>query len=449
MAFLFDKILIANRGEIAVRVIHACRELGIATVSVYSSVDKESLHVQIADEAICIGPKEVKDSYLNIKSILAACEITGAKAVHPGCGFLAENKKFAKMVELCGMKFIGPSEKSIDLLGDKIKAKRLVKEVGVPVVEGSDGAVYEVQQVKEIAKKIGYPIIVKAKAGGGGKGIRIVFEEKDLESSFLLAQSEAIAYFGDGEIYIEKYIENPRHVEVQILADESGNVVYLGERDCSVQRRNQKLIEEALSPAVDDKLRKKLGMAAVKVARACGYYNAGTVEFLLDKDKNFYFMEVNTRVQVEHGITELISGIDIVKSQIKIAAGKKLKIKQSDLNFKGHSIECRVNAENPEKGFLPSPGTIKDLNIPCGNGIRVDHAIYGGYTILPYYDNMIAKVMVFDNTRKEAIAKMISALAEFIVSGVDTNIDWHLKVLRNKDFKNANVDIGFLSRLGY
>ena len=446
---MFDKVLIANRGEIAVRVIHACRELGIATVSIYSEVDKDSLHVQIADEAVCVGPKEVRDSYLNIKSILAACEITGAKAVHPGCGFLAENKKFAKMVELCGLKFIGPSEKSIDLLGDKIKAKRLVKEVGVPVVEGSDGAVYDLEEAKKIANEIGYPIIVKAKAGGGGKGIRIVRKEEELESSFMLAQSEAVAYFGDRDIYIERYIENPRHVEVQILGDEFQNIVYLGERDCSVQRRNQKLIEEALSPVVDENLRKKLGTAAVKVARACSYYNAGTVEFLLDKDKNFYFMEVNTRVQVEHGITELISGIDIVKSQIRIAAGKKLKIKQSDIVFKGHSIECRVNAENPEKGFLPSPGKIKDLNIPCGNGIRVDHAIYGGYTILPYYDNMIAKVMVFDNTRKEAIAKMISALAEFIVSGVETNIDWHLKILRNRDFRVSNVDIGFLNRIGY
>lgn len=446
---MFNKILIANRGEIAVRVIHACRELGIGTVAIYSDVDRESLHVQIADEAICVGPKEVQNSYLNINSILAACELSGATAVHPGCGFLAENEKFARMVELCGLKFVGPSKKAIKFLGDKIKAKQLVKEIGVSVVEGSDGAVFDVEEAKKIAKNIGYPIIVKAKAGGGGKGIRIVRKESELESSFLLAKSEATLYFGDGEIYIEKYIENPRHVEVQILGDELGNIIYLGERDCSLQRRNQKLIEEALSPVVDEKLRVKLGNAAVKIAKASSYYNAGTVEFLLDKDNNFYFMEVNTRVQVEHGITELVSGVDIVKSQIKIAAGKKLKLKQKDIVFKGHSIECRVNAEDPEKGFLPSPGTIESLNIPCGNGIRVDHAIYSGYRILPYYDNMIAKVMVFDNSRKEAISKMASALAEFIVSGVQTNIDWHLKILRNKDYLKSNVDIGFLNRLGY
>ena len=446
---MFEKVLIANRGEIAVRIIHACRELGIETVAVYSTKDKDSLHVQIADQAVCIGPKEIDKSYLNMKSILAACEITGAKAVHPGCGFLAENKKFAKMVELCGLKFIGPSYKSIDLLGDKIKAKQLVKKIGVPVVEGSQEAVKSLEQAEKIADLIGYPIIIKAKAGGGGKGIRIVFKKQDLNSAFFLCKAEAKAYFADEEIYIEKYIQNPRHVEVQILADEFFNIVHLAERDCSVQRRNQKLIEEAKSPAVDEVLRKKLGAAAVKVARAAEYFNAGTVEFLLDKDKNFYFMEMNTRVQVEHGITELISGVDIVKTQIKIAAREKLKIKQKDLVFKGHSIECRINAEAPEKGFMPTPGQIKQLHIPCGNGIRVDHAIYSGYFVPPYYDNMLAKLMVFADTREEAIFKMISALAEFIIFGISTNIDFHLKILRNKDFKAANVDIGFLERLGY
>ena len=446
---MIDKILIANRGEIAVRIIHACREMGIATVSIYSEADKDSLHVQLADEAICVGPKEVKDSYLNINSIISACEITGARAVHPGCGFLAENKKFAKMVELCGLKFIGPSVKSIDVLGNKIKAKNLVKEIGVPVVEGSDGAVRNKEDAIKIAKKLGYPVIVKAKAGGGGKGIRVVREEKELENSFLLAQSEAKLYFADDEIYIEKYIENPRHVEVQILADEFSNVVHLGERDCSVQRRNQKVIEEANSPAVDSNLRRKLGVAAIKVARACSYSNAGTVEFLLDKQNRFYFMEVNTRVQVEHGITELITGIDIVKTQIRIANGEKLKFKQSDINFKGHSMECRINAECPEKGFLPSPGRIGELYIPCGNGIRVDHAIYSGYSVPPYYDNMIAKLMVHGEDREEAVAKMVSALAEFIISGIETNIDFQLKILRNKDFKAGNVDVGFLERLGY
>ena len=446
---MIDKILIANRGEIAVRIIHACREMGIATVSIYSEADKDSLHVQLADEAICVGPKNVKDSYLNINSIISACEITGARAVHPGCGFLAENKDFAKMVELCGLKFIGPSVKSIDVLGDKIKAKKLVKEVGVPVVEGSDGAVKSKEDAVKIAKKLGYPVIVKAKAGGGGKGIRVVREETELENAFLLAKSEARLYFADDEIYIEKYIENPRHVEVQILSDEFSNVVHLGERDCSVQRRNQKVIEEANSPAVDSNLRRKLGVAAVKVARACSYYNAGTVEFLLDKQNMFYFMEVNTRVQVEHGITELITGIDIVKTQIRIANGEKLKFKQSDINFKGHSMECRINAECPEKGFLPSPGRIGELYIPCGNGIRVDHAIYSGYSVPPYYDNMLAKLMVHGEDRKEAVAKMVSALAEFIISGIETNIDFQLKILRNKDFKAGNVDVGFLERLGY
>ncbi len=446
---MFSKILIANRGEIAVRVIHACRELGIATVAVYSKEDRESLHVQLADEAVCIGPKEPKESYLNIKSILAACELTKAEAIHPGCGFLAENSKFAKMSELCGLKFIGPSVKAIKFLGDKIKAKQLVKQIGVPVVLGSEGAIKTKKEAKKVASEIGFPVIIKAKAGGGGKGIRIVNNKEELDSAFSLAQSEAGAYFGDDEIYIEKYIKNPRHVEVQILGDEFLNVLHLGERDCSVQRRNQKLIEETPSPAVDENLRRKLGTAAVKIARACGYYGAGTVEFLLDEKKNFYFMEVNTRVQVEHGITELVSGIDIVKSQIRIASGEKLKTKQKDLNFKGHSIECRINAEIPEKNFLPSPGVIRDVYIPTGNGVRVDHAIYSGYSVLPYYDNMIAKVMVYDATRKEAIAKMESSLAEFIVSGINTNIDFQLKILRNKDFLNGNVDIGFLERLGY
>ena len=338
-----------------------------------------------------------------MKSIIAACEITGATAVHPGCGFLAENSKFAKMVQACGLKFIGPSVNSIDILGDKIKAKRLVRQVGVPVVSGSNGPVADVNEALKVAREIGYPIIIKAKAGGGGKGIRVVQSAEEVESAFSLSKSEARLYFGDDEVYIEKFIENPRHVEVQILADEHGNYIHLGERDCSVQRRNQKLIEEAFSPAVDVNLRKKLGDAAVKVAKACKYFNAGTVEFLLDKNKNFYFMEVNTRVQVEHGITELVTGVDIVKAQIKIAANKKLNINQKNLNFNGHSIECRINAEIPEKGFMPSPGRIEELYIPCGNGIRVDHAIYSGYTIPPYYDNMIAKLMVYDTNRKEAI----------------------------------------------
>ena len=446
---MFDKILIANRGEIAVRIIHACRELGIGTVAVYSQPDKESLHVQIADEAVCIGPKEMKDSYLNIKAILAACEITGVQAVHPGCGFLAESSKFAKMVELCGLKFIGPNAKAIDFLGDKIKAKKLVKELGIPVVEGCTDAVKDHFDALKIADDIGYPVIIKAKAGGGGKGIRVVTDKKELKNAFLLSKSEAKTYFDDDEVYIEKYIKNPRHIEVQVLADEFLNVIYLGERDCSLQRRNQKLIEEAPSSAVDEILRKKLGVAAVKIARACGYFNAGTVEFLLDGEGKFYFIEMNTRLQVEHGITEFISGVDIVKTQIKIANKDKLNIKQKDINLKGHSIECRINAEIPEKNFMPAPGRIKEVYIPCGNNIRVDHAIYAGYDIPPFYDNMIAKVMVHDHTRKEAIFKMISALAEFIISGVHTNIDFNLKLLRNEDFMNSNIHIRFLESLGY
>ena len=446
---MFSKILIANRGEIAVRIIHACRELGIETVAIYSSADKESLHVQLADEAVCIGPVQLQDSYLNMRSIFAACENTGAQAIHAGCGFLSENSQFAKMCGAFGLKFIGPSPEAVAMLGDKITAKQTVKNAGVPVVEGSQGAVDSFEEALKIAKKIGYPVIVKATAGGGGKGIRIALNEADLQKAMELAKLEAQAIFNNDGIYIEKFIENPRHVEIQILGDEFGNVVHLGERDCSVQRKNQKLIEESPSPVVDEKLRAQLGQAAVKAAKACGYYNAGTVEFLLDKNDRFYFMEVNTRIQVEHGITELVTGIDLVKSQIKIASGEKLGFSQSDIKLKGHSIECRINAEVPEKGFMPSPGKIEGLYIPCGNGIRVDNAIYSGYTVLPYYDSMIAKVMVHAATRQEAISKMIVALAEFIVSGIETNIDFQLSILRNPDFQRGNVDINFVQRLGY
>lgn len=445
---MFDKILIANRGEIAVRIIHACRELGRPTVAVFSEADRGSLHAQIADEAICIGPSPAADSYLNIQSILAACEITGADAIHPGFGFLSENSSFAKTCEMCGVKFIGPKKESMDKMGDKASAKETMQKANVPTVPGS-GILNSVDEAKKIAKDIGYPIMVKATAGGGGRGIRKVMSENDLESAILSAKAEAKSCFGNDGIYIEKFIENPRHIEVQLLADEHGNVVHLGERDCSIQRRNQKVIEEAKSPFVDELTRQKMGNDAINAAKACGYTNAGTVEFLMDKDKNYYFMEMNTRIQVEHGITELISNVDLVKNQILIAENQPLNFKQSDIKLNGHAIECRVNAETPENNFAPSPGIIKELYLPCGNGIRVDSSVYTGCTISPYYDSMIAKVMAYASTREEAIAKMKWALAEFIVKGINTNIDFLLSILDDDDFKNSNVDIGFLSKKGY
>ena len=446
---MFGKVLIANRGEIAVRIIHACRELGISTVAIYSEADKESLHAQIADEAVCIGPAKPKDSYLNVKSIISACEITGADAIHPGFGFLSENSGFAKMCDVCGLEFIGPSALAMESLGDKASARRVMKEAGVPVIPGSEGLILDLSHALKVSDEIGYPVMVKATAGGGGRGIRRVDSPKDLESAILAAQTEAESFFGNSGIYIEKFIENPRHVEIQIIADKYGNVVHLGERDCSIQRRNQKLIEEAPSPAVSEDVRKKMGRAAILAAKASEYYNAGTVEFLLDKDDNFYFMEMNTRLQVEHGVTELVTDVDIVKNQIKIADSQKLDISQDDVKINGHAIECRINAEIPEKGFMPVPGQIKGLYVPCGNGVRVDSCVYSGYTVTPHYDSMIAKVMTHAKTRDEAIAKMRWALAEFIVEGISTNIDFHLSLLRNEDFRRGNVDIGFLGRLGY
>lgn len=446
---MINKVLIANRGEIAVRIIHACRELGIETVAVYSEADKGALHMQIADEAICIGPAPSKDSYLNIQAILAACEVTGADAVHPGFGFLSENASFAKTCSLCGLTFIGPPPEAMERMGDKASAKKTMQEAGVPVVPGSDGVLNDTEQAKKIAQEIGYPVMVKATAGGGGRGIRKVDAPEALEREMIAARTEALQFFGDDGVYIEKFIQDPRHVEIQILADQYGNAIHLGERDCSLQRRNQKMIEETPSPAVSPQLREKMGRAAVAAALACGYVNAGTVEFLLDRNGNFYFMEMNTRIQVEHGITELVTGIDLVRKQIQIAAGQKLRLVQDDVGIQGHAIECRINAESPENGFRPSPGKIGDLYIPCGNGIRVDSAVYGGYTISPYYDNMIAKVMAYAPTREQAIQKMKWALAEFLVGGIDTNIDFHLSLLRDSDFEQGNVDIGFLRRRGY
>lgn len=446
---VFNKVLIANRGEIAVRIIHACRELGIQTVAVFSEADRGALHAQIADEAICIGPAATKDSYLNIQAILAACEVTGADAIHPGFGFLSESSSFAKTCELCGVTFIGPSYRSMDAMGDKANAKKTMMEAGVPVVPGSKGIVDSLDEAKQIASTIGYPVMVKASAGGGGRGIRKVQSEAELESAMTAAKTEALSFFGNDGVYLEKFIVDPRHVEVQILADKYGNVIHLGERDCSVQRRNQKMIEESPSPIMTPELRERMGEAAKSAARACGYYNAGTIEFLVDRDRNFYFMEMNTRIQVEHGITELVTGVDLVKNQILIAAGEHLNLKQKDIKLSGHAIECRVNAETPEANFRPSPGKIQSMYMPGGNGIRIDSAVYSGYEISPYYDSMIAKVMAYAPTRQEAIQKMKWALAEFIVEGIDTNIDFQLSILRDKDFEDGNIDIGYLARKGY
>ena len=441
---MFKKVLIANRGEIAVRVIRACRELGLKTVAVFSTADRSALHAQIADEAVCIGSPATKDSYLNEKAIIAACEITGADAVHPGFGFLSENAAFARNCEKCGITFIGPSPESIEMLGDKAAAKTAMKNAGVPVIPGSDGAVKSIDEAKRLAEEIGFPLMVKAAAGGGGRGIRLVERAEDLASRIEEAQQEARNYFGDDSIYMEKFIVNPKHIEIQILADRQGNVIHLGERDCSMQRRNQKVLEESPSAIMTPQLRERMGRAAVAAAKVCGYYNAGTIEFLVDDDRNFYFMEMNTRIQVEHPITEFVTGVDLVKAQLKIAAGKSLPYSQTDINIKGHSIECRINAENPDKNFRPSPGKITALHIPGGPGIRIDSAAYQGYTIPPYYDSMIAKLIVYAPTREEAIAKMKWALAEFIVEGVDTNIDFQLSLIRDPVFESGKYNIAYL-----
>ena len=445
---MFNKILIANRGEIAVRIIRACRELGIRTVAVCSEADKMALHAQIADETICIGAPASSDSYLNMQAVLSACEVTGAEAVHPGFGFLSENSGFARLCERCEVKFIGPSAASIERMGDKANAKTTMKNANVPVVPGSDGAITSMSEAKKIARLVGYPVMVKASAGGGGRGIRRVETEDELEAGIIAAQQEALKFFGDDTVYLEKFIVDPRHIEIQILGDEHGNVIHLGERDCSLQRRNQKMIEESPSPSplMTDELRAKMGAAAVRAAKAVGYYNAGTIEFLLDANGDFYFMEMNTRVQVEHPVTEFVTGVDIVQEQIRIAAGLPLLLKQSDVTLCGHSIECRINAENPALGFRPSPGTITSLHIPGGPGVRIDSAMYAGYTIPPYYDSMIAKLIVYAPTRAQALAKMHWALAEFLVEGVDTNIDFHLGLLRDPDVESGNFDIGYIER---
>lgn len=443
---MFKKVLIANRGEIAVRIIRACRELGVRCVAVYSTADRNALHAQIADEAVCIGPPATKDSYLNMNAVIQAAINVGAEAIHPGFGFLSENAEFARLCEKSGIVFIGPSYKSIEMLGDKAAAKETMAAAGVPVIPGSKGAVKSIDEAKEIAEKCGYPVLVKASAGGGGRGIRRVDSSDDLESQIIAAQQEALSFFGDDTVYIEKFLVNPHHVEIQIMADKMGNTIYLGERDCSMQRRNQKILEECPSPVVNAELREKMGKAAVTAAKECGYYNAGTIEFLVDEERNFYFMEMNTRIQVEHPITEEITGFDLVKAQIEVASGTPLRVSQEDIKLTGHAIECRINAENPDMDFRPSPGTINALYVPGGPGIRIDSAVYQGYTITPYYDSMISKLIVHGADRDEAIRKMRWALSEFIVDGVDTNIDFQLEIIKQPEFLGGNYDNGFLTR---
>jgi acetyl-CoA carboxylase biotin carboxylase subunit len=442
---LFKKILIANRGEIAVRIIRACHELGIKTAVVYSDIDRNTLAVRLADEAICIGPAHPAQSYLNIPAIISAAEITDAEAIHPGYGFLAENPHFVEACTTSRITFIGPSAENIRIGGDKAKARQLMKRKGVPVVPGSDSPVKDEEEAIKIARKIGFPIILKASAGGGGRGMRIVHEEKDLISLYQMAHKEAFAAFGNGDLYIEKYIPEMRHIEVQVLADNKGNIVHLGERECSIQRRHQKLIEEAPYMFASSKFRKKVGETAIKAAKAMRYKNAGTIEFILDKDDRIYFMEVNTRIQVEHPVTEMTTGIDIIKEQIKLAAGMTLAYKQNEIKFSGHSIECRINAEDPER-FTPQPGRISLFIPPGGPGVRVDTAAYSGWTVPAHYDSLIAKVIVHGRDRQEAIAKMKRALSEFIIEGIKTTIPFYLKILDNPDFINGNFNTHFLEK---
>ena len=444
---MFKKILIANRGEIAVRIIRACREMDIMSVAICSEADKDALHAQLADQTICIGPAPAKDSYLDMERVLGAAMAVGADAIHPGFGFLSENSKFVRMCEKCNITFIGPSAEIIDRMGNKSAARKTMMDAGVPVVPGTKDAVYEAEAGQKIADDMGYPVMIKASAGGGGKGMRVCYDSEDFVHTFETAKLEAENAFGDGTMYIEKYIEDPRHIEFQILADKYGNTIHLGERDCSIQRNHQKLIEESPSVALSDELRKKMGDAAVKAAKAAGYENAGTIEFLLEKSGNFYFMEMNTRIQVEHPVTEWVTGVDLVKEQIRIASGQKLSYTQEDIRLTGHAIECRINAENPEKGFRPSPGTITDMYLPGGKGIRIDSAIYSGYTIPPYYDSMVAKLIVWAKNRQEAIRKMQSALGEVIIEGIDTNVDYQYGIVNHPDYIEGNIDIEFIERL--
>lgn len=434
----------ANRGEIAVRVIRAAKEMGIAAVAVYSEVDKDSLHVKIADEAFCIGPALPAKSYLNIPSIMSVAEIAGVDAIHPGYGFLSENAKFVEICAASNITFIGPPVNAMQRMGDKATARRTVVKAGVPVVPGTDGTISEEGEATKAADKIGFPVVIKAPAGGGGRGLRIAWSRDEFVNLMRTARAEAGAAFGNPEVYLEKFIENPRHIEVQILADKHGNVIHLGERDCSIQRRHQKLVEECLSPVVDDRLRRKLGDAAVRAAKAVNYCSAGTIEFLFDKRGHFYFMEMNTRVQVEHPVTEMITAVDIIKEQIQIAAGEKLSLRQGEVKFQGHAIECRINAENHEKNFMPSPGTLKAYLPPGGPGIRVDSHVYPGYVIQPHYDSLIAKIIAWGKDRRESIQRMRRALDEYVIDGIHTTIPFHLKVLNNEAFIRGDVTTKFI-----
>lgn len=442
---MFDKILIANRGEIALRIICACKELGIKTVAVHSDVDEESLHVSFADEDVCIGSAKSSESYLNISSIISAAEISNATAIHPGYGFLSENPSFAEICEDCGIEFIGPSPKTMKLMGNKKKALEIMEEAGIPTIPGSDENIEDIAEAKQVAEEIGYPVIFKATAGGGGKGMRVVRRASELKNAFETARSEAEATFDDPSLYLEKFIENPRHIEFQILADTHNRVVHLGERECSIQRNHQKLLEESPSTAVDKELRAKMGNMAKKATREANYVNAGTVEFLLDEEDNFYFIEMNTRIQVEHPVTEFVTGLDLVKEQIKIAAGEKMEIPDKEIKLRGHSIECRINAEKPFS-FDPAPGTIEVYHPPGGPGIRVDTAAYENYTVLPYYDSMIAKLISHGRTREEARKRMLRALDVFVIRGIESTVDFHSELLRHEDFIKGNINTGFVEK---
>ena len=443
---MFDKILIANRGEIAVRIIRACREMGIKTVAVYSEADRDCLHTLLADEAICIGPAPSTQSYLNMERILTATVAMKADAIHPGFGFLSENARFAELCEKCNITFIGPSADIINRMGNKSEARKTMMDAGVPVVPGGKEAVHEVEEARLVAEKIGYPVMIKASSGGGGKGMRISRGSEDFDANFQNAQMESIKGFSDDTMYIEKYIEKPRHIEFQIMADKFGNVVHLGERDCSIQRRHQKVLEESPSAAISEELRRKMGETAVLAAKSVGYENAGTIEFLLDKHKNFYFMEMNTRIQVEHPVTELVSGLDLIKEQIRVAAGEPLSVTQKDVKITGHAIECRINAENPEKNFMPCPGLITNVHVPGGNGVRVDTHIYNDYKVPANYDSMLMKLIVHGKDRTEAIAKMRSALGELIIEGIETNVDFQFDILSHEAYQSGDIDKDFIPK---
>ncbi|MEG0812878.1 MAG: acetyl-CoA carboxylase biotin carboxylase subunit [Clostridium sp.] len=443
---MFNKILIANRGEIAVRIIRACREMGIKTVAVYSEADRESLHTFLADEAICIGPAPSGESYLDMERIISATIAMKADAIHPGFGFLSENARFAELCEKCKIRFIGPSAEIIHKMGNKSEARKTMMEAGVPVVPGSKEPVYTAEDGLSMAKTIGFPVMIKASSGGGGKGMRISRGEEDFTSNFNQAQLESVKGFSDDTMYIEKYIEQPRHIEFQILADHYGHVVHLGERDCSIQRRHQKVLEESPSMAISEDLRKRMGDMAVKAAEAVGYVNAGTIEFLLDKNKEFYFMEMNTRIQVEHPITEAVTDIDLIKEQIKIAFGEPLSFRQEDIIIRGHAIECRINAENPSKNFMPCPGRITNIHVPGGRGVRIDTAIYNDYVVPPNYDSMLLKLIVYDKDRDAAIAKMRSALGELIIEGIETNLDFQYEILNHEAYQNGEIDTDFIPK---